>query len=103
MKAIRIIHLIFLALALCFMLAIPVLGVGSTAANWDGICYGFTDGEWSCPWWEYAQNEMFWAAFIFFPLIIMTLGLWGMFTVIRWGIRLYWRTKSLQTGKSDGI
>lgn len=35
MKAIRIIHLVFLALILCFMLAIPVLGVGSTAANWD--------------------------------------------------------------------
>ena len=103
MKTIRVIHWVFLALTLCFLLAIPLLGMGSAAIHWNGTCYGFTDGQWACPWWEFAQNEMFWAGFLFFPLTIMTLGMWGVLTLIRWGMRLYWRTKSMRAGKGDGI
>ncbi len=103
MKAVRIINWVFMALTLCFALAIPVLGIGSAAVNWNGTCYGFTDSQWACPFWEFAQNEMFWASFIFTPLTMMTLGMWGVLTMIRWGMRLYWKTKSIQTNGSDGI
>ena len=87
MKAIRIVNLIFLGLSLCFLLAIPILGLGSTAVNWHGICYGFTDGQSPCSWWEFTQNEMFWSSFLFIPLLVATLGMWLVWNVALWLIR----------------
>ncbi|HNH03243.1 MAG TPA: hypothetical protein PLD33_00025 [Anaerolineales bacterium] len=84
MKTLRMINGIFLGLSLCFALAIPILGIGSATINWNGICYGFTDGQVPCSWWEYTQNEMFWASFIFLPLLVMTLLMWGLMNLIRW-------------------
>lgn len=103
MKRIRIINWIFLALALCFVIAIPVMGIGTAMANWDGMCYGFTDSQAPCSWWEFAKNEMFWNALMFGPLIVMTVGLWGLLTMIRWGMHPYWKTKSMHTKRGDGI
>jgi hypothetical protein len=99
----RIINWVFLALSLCFALAIPVVGIGSTVANWDGMCYGFTDSQLPCSWWEFAKNEMFWNSLMFVPLTVMTLGLWGLLTITRWGMRSYWETKSIQTKGGNGI
>jgi hypothetical protein len=77
--AFRIIKFIFLVIGLLLLLSIPVSGLVSTAVNWKGVCYGFTDGQWECPWWEYAGDEMFWAMFIFIPfLFIATLVFLGM-------------------------
>lgn len=75
-RTIRIIKLVFLALALLLCLAIPVIGLVSTATSWDGICYGFTDGQTPCSWWEYARTEMFWALMIFIPFIFITSLVW---------------------------
>ncbi|MCQ3937374.1 MAG: hypothetical protein DPW18_10045 [Chloroflexi bacterium] len=94
MKAFRFISLIFLAVSVCFLLAIPVLGFGSTAINWKGICYGFTDGQTPCSWWEFAQNEMFWTSMLVVPLLAMTLATWLIVTIIRWTVT---RTNSTQT------
>jgi hypothetical protein len=78
-RAFRIIKFIFLVIGLLLLLSIPVSGLVSTAVNWKGVCYGFTDGQWECPWWEYAGDEMFWAMFIFIPfLFIATLVFLGM-------------------------
>ena len=78
-RAFRIIKFIFLVIGLLLLLSIPVSGLVSTAVNWKGVCFGFTDGQWECPWLEYAGDEMFWAMFIFIPfLFIATLVFLGM-------------------------
>lgn len=78
-RAFRIIKLIFLGIALLLCIAIPIVGLTSTTASWNGTCYGFTDGEWPCSWWEFARGEMFWASMIFIPfLFILSLAWIGM-------------------------
>lgn len=78
-RAFRIIKLIFLGIALLLCIAIPIVGLASTAASWNGTCYGFTDGEWPCSWWEFAGGEIFWASMIFIPfLFILSLAWIGM-------------------------
>ena len=83
MKAIRRLNLVFLVVSLCLLLAIPVLGIGSAMSNWHGMCYGFTDSQWECPFLEFAKNEMFWASFMFIPPLVMVLAAWLVFHVIR--------------------
>jgi hypothetical protein len=75
-RTFRIIKLVFLVIAVLLCLAIPVLGLISTALSWHGICYGFTDGQAPCSWWEYARNEMFWASFIIIPLLLLASVTW---------------------------
>lgn len=75
-RTIRIIKLIFLALALLLCLAVPVMGLLSTAFYWEGTCHGFTDGAWECSWWEFAQKEIFWASMIFIPFIFLVSLAW---------------------------
>ncbi len=78
-RAFRIIKFIFLIVGLLLLLAIPVSGLVSTALHWEGVCYGRPSGQWECPWWEYAGDEMFWAMFIFVPfLFIATFVFLGM-------------------------
>ena len=79
----RIIKLIFLVLSILLCLAIPVAGLVSTATSWEGICYGFTDGQHECPWWEYAGTEMFWASFLFIPLLFAASLVWIVIAVIQ--------------------
>jgi hypothetical protein len=71
-RAIRLIKLIFLAASILLCLAIPVAGLVSTATGWEGIC----DGQHDCPWWEYAGMEMFWASFLFIPLLFGASVVW---------------------------
>jgi hypothetical protein len=98
-KTIRIANWFFLAVSLCLALAVPVLGIVSTTLNWQGICYGFTDGQAPCSWWEFAQNEMFWAAFLFAPLLVLVLAAWLTVNIIHWAVRAYRRANSPETIK----
>jgi len=75
-RAFRIIKLIFLAIGLLLCLLIPVAGLASTAASWNGTCYGFTDGQWPCSWWEFARGEMFWALMLFIPFLFIASLAW---------------------------
>jgi hypothetical protein len=75
-RAFRIIKLLFLGVALLLCLAIPVIGLASTAINWQGICYGFTDSQSPCPWWEFARNEMFWTSMVFIPFLFLAALAW---------------------------
>lgn len=70
-RAFCIVKRVFLVLTLLLLLAVPVVGLVSAAFNWEGVCYGFTDGESPCSWWEFARNEMFWAMFIFVPFLFL--------------------------------
>ncbi len=75
-KTFRIIKLTFLALGILLLLAIPIVGLTSTALTYHGTCYGFTDAQAQCSWMEYASNEMFWASFIFVPLLFLASIAW---------------------------
>jgi hypothetical protein len=75
-RAFRIIKLVFLVTSILLCLAIPVAGLVSTVTGWEGICYGFSDGQHACPWWEYAGMEMFWASFLFIPLLFGAAVVW---------------------------
>ena len=75
-RVFRIIKLIFLVLSVLMCLAIPVAGAISTITSWEGICYGFTDSQHECSWWEYARTEMFWASFLFIPLLFGAAVVW---------------------------
>ena len=82
-RAFRIIKLIFLGISVLLCLAIPIAGLVSTATSWEGICYGFTDGQHDCPWWEYAGTEIFWATFLFVPLLFIASLVWMAFAAIQ--------------------
>ena len=75
-RVFRIIKLIFLVACILLCLAIPMAGLVSTMTGWEGLCYGFTDGQHNCPWWEYAGREMFWASFTFVPLLFVAAVVW---------------------------
>jgi len=75
-RAFRVIKLIFLGISILLCLAIPVAGLVSTATSWEGSCHGFPDGLHECPWWEYAGKEMFWASFLFIPLLFGAAIVW---------------------------
>ena len=93
-RTIRIIKLIFLVIALLLCLAVPVIGLISTATTWAGTCYGFTDGQWECSWWEYARTEMFWALMIFIPFIFITALAWIVMAVVQFIYALWQKRKS---------
>lgn len=75
-RTFRIIKLIFLVASILLCLAIPVAGLVSTATGWEGICYGLTDSQHNCAWWEYTGTEMFWAFFLFIPLLFAAALVW---------------------------
>jgi hypothetical protein len=72
----RIIKLIFLVISILLCLAIPVAGLVSTVQGWEGTCQSFNHDQWTCPWWEYAGTEMFWASFLFIPLLFVAALVW---------------------------
>jgi hypothetical protein len=76
-RTFRIIKLVFLVIGILLLLAIPATGLISAAVNWKGVCYGFTDGQAPCSWWQYARNEMFWAMFIFIPFFFLAAVVWA--------------------------
>jgi hypothetical protein len=97
-RAFRIIKLVFLVAGILLCLAIPVAGLVSTATGWEGICYGFTDGQHACPWWEYAGTEMFWASFLFIPLLFLAGVVWlGMAGVQFAAAKMQKRKKGIDT------
>ncbi len=75
-RAFRIIKLIFLVLTILTLVAIPIVGLVSTAVNYHGICYGFTDSQSPCSWWEFASNEIFWSSFLLIPVLFMMSLAW---------------------------
>ncbi len=87
-RTFRIIKLIFLGLAVLLCLAIPIIGLASTAITYDGTCHGFTDGQAQCSWMEYARNEIFWSSFIFIPLLFITSIAWLIMAAVQFAAEI---------------
>jgi len=100
-RAFRIIKLIFLGLSVLLCLAIPIAGIVSTTTSWEGICYGFTDSQHDCPWWEYAGTEMFWASFLFIPLLFAASVVWLVIALIQFVIEKVKRKKQTRISQMD--
>ena len=102
-RVFRIIKLVFLVISILLCLAIPVAGITSTITSWDGICYGFTDGQHECPWWEYAGTEMFWAFFAFIPLLFGAAVVWLVMAALQFIVaKVQKRKVNLATGDKQG-
>lgn len=41
----------------------------SSFSSYHGVCYGFTDGEWPCSWWEYILNSSLGMIFTYYPAL----------------------------------
>jgi hypothetical protein len=94
-RVFRIIKLIFLVIGILLCLAIPIAGIISTITSWEGICYGFTDGQHECPWWEYAGLEMFWGSFAFIPLLFGAAIIWLIMAAIQFAMERAKRKKEI--------
>jgi hypothetical protein len=75
-RIIRIIKLLFLGIALLLCLAVPVIGLVSTAQHWQGICSDLNGGQLPCTGWDYARGEMFWTLMVFIPFMFVTSLVW---------------------------
>ena len=82
-RTFRIIKLIFLGISIFLCLAIPIVGLVSAFTSWDGVCYGFTDSSHGCSRWEFAWTEMFWALFLFIPLLFIAALVWILIAIIQ--------------------
>jgi ABC-type spermidine/putrescine transport system permease subunit II len=92
-RTFRIIKLILLLLGVLLCLAIPVVGLVSTAVNYHGLCYGFTDGQSACAWWEFARNEMFWSSFILVPLLALASAVWLTMAAVQFIVEMIQKRK----------
>ena len=99
-RTFRTIKLIFLIAGILFCLAIPIVGLGSTAINYHGICYGFTDSQSPCTWMEFARNEMFWASFIFIPLLFLAAVVWILMAAVQFVVEMRQKRKE-KAGKTE--
>ena len=97
-RTFRIIKLIFLGISILLCLAIPVAGLISTVTGWEGICYGFTDGQHDCSWWEFAGTEMFWASFLFIPLLFAASLVWIVIAMFQFVMEKVKKRKDFQNG-----
>lgn len=75
------------------LIAIPIVGLGSTAINYHGICYGFTDSQSPCTWMEFARNEMLWASFIFIPLLFLAAVVWILMAAVQFVVEMRQKRK----------
>ncbi len=65
------------------LIAIPIIAAYFTITGWEGMCYGFTDGSWACPWTEFFTNQLGYVfVFAFLPLIFVG-GFWLAMTIIQ--------------------
>lgn len=72
----RVIWIVLLVLTGLLLLGVPIAAAASTALDYAGKCYGFTDGAWDCTAWEYARNEAFWVGVIAMPFFFVLLAAW---------------------------
>ena len=81
-RVFRIIKLIFLIVSILLCLAIPVVGLISTATSWEGVCES-ASGWYACPWWKFAGNEMLWSSFLFIPLLFGAAVVWLLMSAVQ--------------------
>lgn len=72
----RIIFPVMVLLTILSILSPLILGLILATFTYHGVCYGFTDGSWSCTWQEYLSDQVFWSALLEVPLSIYLLATW---------------------------
>jgi hypothetical protein len=82
-RTIRIVKLLFLAIALLLCLATLVMSLYMTTQYWEGFCYGPSDLVKACPWWEFAWSQLFWGLMIFIPFMFVLSLVWILIALIQ--------------------
>jgi hypothetical protein len=103
-RAFRIIKLIFLVISILLCLAIPVVGLVSTATIWEGVCEN-ASGLVECPWWKFAGNEMLWMSFLFIPLLFGAAVIWLVMSAVQFVMAMVNKQKEkafISTGDEQG-
>jgi hypothetical protein len=83
----RVIFLVMAVASVLILLAPPALVFISATLSYHGICYGFTDGSWPCPWQEYISDALFYSTLLDIPLSLYILPAWS----VALGLWLYKR------------
>ena len=83
----RTIFPVMAVLTLLILLAPPALVFISANLSYQGICYGFTDGSWPCPWQEYVSDAILYSTLLDIPLSLYILPAW----LVALGLWLYKR------------
>jgi hypothetical protein len=72
----RTIFIILGIISILCLLSPAAIGLLSAASNYEGNCYGFTDGSAPCSWWDFARNEMSYGFIIAFTPAIFLIAGW---------------------------
>ena len=99
-RTFRIIKLIFLVTGILLLVAIPIVGLVSTANGYQGVCLDAANGEHPCTWMQYAGNEMFWAFFIFIPFLFLASIVWLGMSAVQFVVEMRKKRKE-KTGKAE--
>jgi len=99
-RAFRIIRLIFLGISILLCLAIPVVGLISTATSWEGVCESVS-GLYACPWWKFAGIEMLWTSFFFIPLLFAAAMVWLAMSAVQFVRGMMKKQKQTQISQID--
>jgi hypothetical protein len=83
----RIIFPVMAVATILILLAPPALVFISATLSYHGICYGFTDGSWPCPWQEYISDAILYSTLLDIPLSLYILPAWS----VALGLWLYKR------------
>jgi hypothetical protein len=78
-KVFRLLTRILVIIGLLLVLAVLLIGIISTAINWQGVCDLAEGATEPCSWFQFALGEMFWSLFLFIPYFFLAaLSLLGM-------------------------
>ena len=92
-RTFRIIKLIFLVTGILLLIAVPIVGLVSTANSYQGVCLDSTNGDHPCTWMQYAWNEMFWASFIFIPFLFLVSIVWLVMAAVQFIVAMRQKRK----------
>jgi len=85
--------LIFLVTGILLLIAIPIVGLVSTANTYQGVCLDSIKGERPCTWMQYAWGEMFWTSFIFVPFLFLVSIVWLVMAAVQFGMAMRQKRK----------
>ena len=70
-RVFRLLIRILVIIGLLLLVVVVLIGIISTAMNWQGTCDVAEGGQVACSWFRFAFGEMFWGLFLFIPYFFL--------------------------------
>lgn|GEM_PF-2927667 len=67
-----------------------LLAVAHATLNYEGLCYAFTDGEWTCDFLRFLTVNAGWALLLSVPFILLLVPLMAVTFALAWIKDRYW-------------